>query len=109
MSVEFLDENTFDSKIIEGKETAIIDFFADWCGPCKKLGPVFDSVSDEFKGKLAFYKVDIDKENNLAARYNVMSIPTVLLFKEGQNTDRFSGAVLKDKIISFITKNIGEN
>jgi len=109
MSVEFLDENTFDSKIIEGKETAIVDFFADWCGPCKVLGPIFDSVSDEFREKLGFYKVDIDKENNLAARYNVMSIPTVLFFKDGQNTDRFSGAVPKDKIISFITKNIGKN
>ena len=109
MAVEHLDSNTFNSKIIEGKETAIVDFFADWCGPCKILGPILDSISDDFKGKLGFYKVNIDEEKNLAAQYNIMTIPTVLFFKGGEKADSFSGAFPKDKIVSFIAKNIGGN
>jgi len=109
MAVELLDENTFKAKIIEGKETAIVDFFAEWCGPCKILGPILDSISDDFNGKLNFYKINVDKENNLAAQYNVMSIPTIVFFKSGEKADSFSGAIPKDKIVSFIAKNIGGN
>jgi len=109
MAVELLDSNTFNSKIIERKEIAIVDFFADWCGPCKILGPILDSISDDFKGKLSFYKVNVDEENSLAAQFNIMSIPTVLFFKEGKKADSFAGAIPKDRIVSFIAKNIGEN
>ena len=107
MSIEHLDENTFNSKIIEGKETAIVDFFADWCGPCKILGPILDSISEDFKGKLGFYKVNVDDEGALAAQFNIMSIPTVMFFKDGKKTDSFAGALPKDKIITFIAKSIG--
>ena len=109
MAIEHLDTNTFNSKIIEGKELAIVDFFADWCGPCKILGPILESISDEFKGKLGFYKVNVDEEGALAAKYNIMSIPTVIFFKDGEKADSFTGAFPKDKIISFIAKNIGGN
>lgn len=108
MSVELLDANTFNLKIIEGKEIAIVDFFADWCGPCKVLGPVIDSVSDDFKGKLGFYKINVDKENDIAAKYNIMSIPTVIFFKGGEKADSFTGAIPKERIVGFIAKNIGE-
>ncbi|MCL2480085.1 MAG: thioredoxin [Spirochaetaceae bacterium] len=109
MSVEILNENTFKAKIIEGKETAIVDFFADWCGPCRILGPVLDSISDDLKGKLDFYKVNVDDENNLAAQYNIMTIPTIVFFKNGEKADSFAGAIPKDKIVSFIEKNIKSN
>ena len=108
MAAELLDANTFYSKIIEGKETAIVDFFADWCGPCKILGPLLDSLSNEFNGKLNFYKINVDKENALAAKYNIMSIPTALFFKGGEKADSFTGAIPKDKVVGFIIKNIGE-
>ena len=109
MAVELLDEKAFNSKIIEGKETAIVDFFAGWCGPCKAFGPIFDSVSDELKGKLSFYKVSVEEETELAGKNNVMTIPTVIFFKAGKETERFIGAFQKDKVITFIEKNIGGN
>ena len=108
VALELLDASTFDSKIIAGKETAIVDFFADWCGPCRVLGPTLELVSEEFKGKLGFYKVDIDKENTLAAQYNIMSIPTVVFFKDGKRAGSFTGSAAKDTIVSFIAKNLGE-
>ena len=108
MAVELLDSNRFYSKIIERKEIAIVDFFADWCGPCKILGPILDSLSDEFNDKLGFYKINVDKENDLAAKYNIMSIPTVIFFKGGEKADSFTGSIPKDKVVGFIKKNIGE-
>ncbi|MCL2294558.1 MAG: thioredoxin [Spirochaetes bacterium] len=106
MAVELLDANTFNSKIVTGKETAIVDFYANWCGPCRALGPILDSISENYQGKLGFYKIDVDKENKLAGQYNVMTIPVVMFFKNGEKTDSFTGAIPKDKIISFIEKNI---
>jgi thioredoxin 1 len=107
MAVELLDENSFNSKIVEGKEIAIVDFYADWCGPCRALGPILDSISKDFEGKLGFYKVDVDKGQNLAVKYEVMTIPAVMFFKNGEKIDSFTGAIPKDKIIGFIEKNIG--
>jgi len=106
MAVELLDAKTFNSKIIDGKEGAVVDFFADWCGPCKILGPIFETVSNDFAGKVNFYKVNIDEENDLAAQYNIMSIPTVIFFKDGKKTDSFMGSLPKEKLINFVNKNI---
>ena len=108
MGVELIDIKDFDKKVIEEKETAIVDFYADWCMPCKIFGPVFKEVSEDYKGKVKFYKVDVDKNSEIAARFEVMSIPTTIFFKGGEKADSFTGSKPKDKLKEFIDKNAGE-
>ena len=79
-------ENGFDDLI---KDIAVVDFYATWCGPCKMFGPVFEEVSNE--SNINFVKVDVDKENDIARRYGVMTIPTVILFKNGEEVKRNIG------------------
>ncbi len=107
MGAEILDITKFDARVIDGKETALVDFYADWCMPCKMFGPVLDSLADELSGKVKCYKINVDKDAEVAARYNVMSIPTVVLFKEGKKADSFTGSLPREKVKSFLEKNLG--
>ncbi|MEK6855398.1 MAG: thioredoxin [Nanoarchaeota archaeon] len=95
-----LDSKTFNKFIKEGD--CVVDFWAEWCGPCKIMGPIFEEGAKEFKGKVRFGKVDVDKNNELAQRFGVMSIPTTIFFKKGEQIDRFSGAVSKSALIKMI-------
>lgn len=90
-------ENGFDDLI---KDIAVVDFYATWCGPCKMFGPVFEEVSNE--SNINFVKVDVDKENDIARRYGVMTIPTVILFKNGEEVKRHIGYMSKEELIDFM-------
>lgn len=83
-------ESDFDSMISENK-LVLVDFWATWCGPCKMLAPVIESLAEEFGGKAVVAKVDVDQEKGLAKRFGVMSIPTVVIFKDGQEVNREVG------------------
>lgn len=107
MSAEILDSGKFESRVIEAKETALVDFYADWCMPCKLFGPILDSLSAELEGKVKCYKINVDKEPDLAAKYGVMSIPTAILFNGGEKIDSFTGSLPKEKVKSFLEKNLG--
>jgi thioredoxin len=87
-------ETTFDQEVIEGsRETPVlVDFWAEWCGPCHAVAPVLDKIVDERQGELKLVKVNIDEEQNLAGRYGVMSIPTMILFKDGEPVAATMGA-----------------
>jgi thioredoxin 1 len=89
-------EKDFDSLIKEGR--VVVDFYADWCGPCKILSPIIADISSEYDGTVKFAKVDVDGNQKLSQRFQVMSIPTVIFFKEGEQVERFSGALPKDEI-----------
>ncbi len=95
MVVKNLDEKSFDAFVKKGN--VVIDFYADWCGPCKVLGPIFDEASGKIKDA-KFGKVDIDKNQKLAGRFQVMSIPTLLFFKDGEQVDRHSGVMRVEEI-----------
>ena len=95
-TIDLTTEN-FDSKIKKGKW--FVDFWAAWCGPCKIIGPLFDAAAKEMHGKVNFGKVDADKESDLAERYEVMSIPTLIFFKDGEVADIVNGVISKDEII----------
>lgn len=91
MAAIHFDEQKFQEVVVEGKETAIIDFWAPWCGPCQAMGPVIDNLAVELEGKVLVGKIDIDQYKKLAMKYRVMSIPTILLFKDGVEAQRLVG------------------
>lgn len=90
MALHFKKED-FEEKVLKSKKPVMVDFGAPWCGPCRMAEPVFDELAKEYKGKAVIGKVNIDEEQDLAGKYGVMSIPTVIIFKEGKEVDRKVG------------------
>lgn len=94
MSVLHLTEGAFDNAVSQG--VTLVDFWANWCGPCKMLAPTIDQLADSYDGKAVIAKVDVDAEPNLARRFGVMSIPTVIIMKDGTEVDRKVGLLPAD-------------
>lgn len=103
--VEKIDAKRFD-EVVGGDKPVVCDFYADWCGPCKMLAPVMDSASEEYEGKAEFVKVNIDENFELAARYGIMSIPYVGIFKGGEMCDKSIGFMPEEEAKEFIGKNL---
>ena len=101
MAVLHLNQENFD-KTINGAETALVDFWAPWCGPCKMLGPVFEEAEKEVNGKAVLAKVNVDEQQDLAVRFGVTSIPTLILFKNGKEVKRSLGFIDKTKILALL-------
>lgn len=91
MPAQHINADQFEQVVIKSKTPILVDFFAEWCGPCKAAAPVLDTLSEEYADKATIVKVDVDQNQELAATYGVMSIPTVILFKDGKEVDRQIG------------------
>ncbi|MBR1914783.1 MAG: thioredoxin [Lachnospiraceae bacterium] len=87
---------------IEGKEAAVIDFNATWCGPCKMMAPVLEELSGDYEGKVDFYAIDVDENPDLAEKFSIMSIPNLVLLKKGELADRSVGFKPKDALKTWI-------
>ncbi|TAK97235.1 MAG: thioredoxin TrxA [Verrucomicrobia bacterium] len=87
-----LTQATFGSDVLKSATPVLVDFWAEWCGPCKMIAPVLDELAGEYQGKIKIAKVNIDNEQSIAAEYGVRAIPTLLLFKNGQVTEQIVGA-----------------
>ncbi len=93
------------SEIINQSKSVLIDFYADWCGPCKTMAPILKQVKDHLGERVSIIKIDVDKNQGLAAKYQVRGVPTLMLFKNGKQLWRQSGVIQKDEIINLIIKN----
>lgn len=91
MAEIILTSDNFESEVIASEIPVLVDFWATWCGPCKMLGPVISQIADEYEGKVKVGKVNVDEEEELAAKYGIQSIPTVLLFKGGEVVEQSLG------------------
>ena len=101
MAIQHLTQENFD-KTINAAETALVDFWAPWCGPCKMLGPVFEEAEKEVNGKAVLAKINVDEQQDLAVRFGVTIIPTLILFKNGKEVKRSLGFIDKTKILALL-------
>ena len=92
-----IEEKEFEKEVLKNKETVLVDFYADWCGPCKMLGPILEEVGKDHK----VFKVNVDNEPELAQEYGVMSIPCMVLFKDGKEANRMVGLRPKSEIVEL--------
>lgn len=94
MALKFTDEN-FEEEVLKSDVPVIVDFYADWCGPCKMMSPVIDELAEDYEGKAKIGKVNTDENRETASKYSVMSIPTIIFIKDGEVADQIVGAVPK--------------
>lgn len=102
MATVTVDKNTFQSDVLEASEPVVVDFWAEWCGPCKMISPALEEISAEMNGKIKVAKLNIDENPELAAQYGVRSIPTLMLFKNGEVADVKVGAAPKTALSAWI-------
>ena len=100
------DESNFEAEVLKSDLPVFVDFYADWCGPCKMMSPVIDKLAEEFDGKIKVGKVNVDENGDLAVRYGIMSIPNMVFFKNGEVADRVVGAIPKPAMKDKFEKNL---
>ena len=98
------DDKNFDAEVIQADSLVLVDFSATWCGPCKRLEPIVHEIADGYDGRLKVVKVDVDQARTVAAKYGVMSVPTVVLVKDGAVKDQMIGLVSKQQLAERIDK-----
>lgn len=101
MEMKFTSEN-FDAEVLNSDKPVVVDFFATWCGPCKMMAPVVDALAADFDGRVKVGKLDVDESEDIAARYGVMTIPTIILFKNGEVVKKTVGVQSKASLVEAV-------
>lgn len=104
MPAGLVSDSDFEQKVLKTEKPVLVDFFADWCGPCKLAAPVLDELASQYVDKVTILKLDVDKNPSVAERHGVMSIPTTVLFKDGKEVGRQIGFAGKQKFIELLEK-----
>lgn len=103
MAAVVITEANFEEEVLKSDKTVLVDFWASWCGPCKMLSPIVDEIAEE-NSSIKVGKVNVDEEGDLAGKYNIMSIPTLLIFKDGKLVNQSVGVVPKQAILDMVSK-----
>lgn len=100
--MEIVNDNNFETEVLKSELPVLVDFFAEWCGPCKMMSPVVEQIADDFKGTAKVVKLNVDDAPETAEKYGVMSIPTFILFKNGEVADKKVGGMPKDALAAML-------
>jgi thioredoxin 1 len=107
MAHDVSDQN-FEQEVLKASEPVLVDFFAEWCGPCKAMAPALEEVAKEMEGKVKVAKIDVDANPEITTRYQIQAMPTLILFKDGEIAGRHTGALLqKSKLEAWINSTVG--
>ena len=99
-------DDTFEEAVLKAELPTVVDFWAVWCGPCKMIAPVLEEIAEEYDGQVSIAKLDVDHNSQSAMQYGVMSIPTLIIFKDGQAVERIVGFMPKAKLLAKITPHL---
>ena len=101
-----ISSENFEQEVINSDKPVLVDFWASWCGPCRMIAPIIDQLAEQYDGKVKIAKVNVDEQRELAARYKVMSIPTIYMFKDGNPVDKVVGVRSKGDLETFINNHL---
>ena len=105
-SISYLTDETFEKEVLQSNIPVLVDYWAEWCGPCKMIAPILDSLTDEYAGKLKISKLNIDDNQQVPQKYGVRGIPTLMIFKNGNVEATKVGALSKSQLTAFIDSNL---
>jgi thioredoxin 1 len=105
-NVQQVSDTSFEGDILKSEKPVLVDFWAPWCGPCRSVAPLVDDLATQYRDKLKVAKINVDESSQVAMKYQVTSIPTFILFKNGEVADRVLGALPRSEFVKFIDRNI---
>ena len=105
-NITIITEDSFDTEVIQSTLPVLVDFWAEWCGPCKMIAPTVEAIATEFANKIKVAKVNVDENNKIATSYNIRGIPTLMIFKNGKIVASKTGALTKAQLTDFVNANL---
>ena len=104
--IDYVTDDTFEAEVLQAQQPVLVDYWAEWCGPCKMIAPILDEVANEYAGKLKIAKVNLDDNQATPAKYGIRGIPTLMIFKNGNIEATKVGALSKSQLAAFIDSNL---